>query len=89
MTNILNTLAEQAAGFKPSNPTQYLALQVARRLSDLGAVRHYAVLFEHHSEDVLLRVYNRCSREKKLTGSDFMRIFRELTLQGYDEVAGH
>lgn len=87
MTHILNTLTEQAAGFKPSNPTEYLALQIARRLSDLGAVRHYAVLFEHHSEDVLLRVYSRCSKEQKLTGPDFMRIFRELTLQSYDEVA--
>ena len=81
MTNILNTLAEQAATFVPSNPTQYLALQIARRLSDESALRHYLILFEHHSEDLLLRVYYKCTEQKSLTGPEFMRTLRELTTQ--------
>ena len=80
MSNILNTLAEQAAKFVPSNPTQYLALQIARRLSDEVALRHYLVLFEHHPEDLLLKVYHRCALQDKFTGPDFMRTLRELTL---------
>jgi hypothetical protein len=81
MTNILNALQHQSAEFTPNNPTQYLALQIARRLSDESALRQYLVLFEHHPEDLLVRVYHRCSAQEKLTGPDFMRSFRELTLQ--------
>jgi len=81
MTDILNTVARQAGKFVPCNPTQYLALQVVRRLSDGAALRHYLVLFEHHSEDLLLQVFRRCCVEEKLTGPDFMRAFRELTMQ--------
>jgi hypothetical protein len=81
MTNILNALAKQAGKFVPSNPTQYLALQIAKRLSDENAVKHYLVLFEHHPEDLLLRVYHKCASQEKLTGPEFMRTFRELTLQ--------
>jgi hypothetical protein len=81
MPNILNTIAEQSASFIPTSPTQYLALQIARRLSDETALRHYLVLFEHHPEDLLVRVYHRCATEQKLTGPEFMRTFRELTIE--------
>jgi hypothetical protein len=73
MTNILNTVARQVGKFVPSNPTQYLVLQVVRRLSDETALRHYLVLFEHHPEDLLLQVFRRCCAEEELTGADFMR----------------
>ena len=81
MTNILNTVARQVGKFVPSNPTQYIAMQVAMRLSDEAALRHYLVLFEHHPEDLLLQVFHRCAARKKLTGAEFMRTFRELTMQ--------
>jgi hypothetical protein len=81
MTNILNTVARQVSKFVPSNPTQYIAMQVAMRLSDETALRHYLVLFEHHPEDLLLQVFRRCAAKKKLTGAEFMRTFRELTMQ--------
>jgi len=81
MTNILNAIAEQAANFVPTSPTQYLALQIARRLSDETALRHYLVLFEHHPEDLMVRVYHRCAKEQRLTGPEFMRSFRQLTIE--------
>jgi hypothetical protein len=81
MTNILNTVARQVGEFVPGNPNQYLVLQVARRLSDESALRHYLVLFEHHPEDLMLQVFRKCRADQKLTGIDYMRIFRELTMQ--------
>ena len=81
MTNILNTVARQVGKFVPSNPTQYIAMQIAMRLSDQSALRHYLVLFEHHPEDLLLQVFRRCAATRKLTGNEFMRTFRELTMQ--------
>ncbi|HET9283725.1 MAG TPA: hypothetical protein VFR24_17360 [Candidatus Angelobacter sp.] len=81
MNNILNTIADQAAHFIPASPTEYLALQVARKLYDLGAFRQYLVLFEHYPEDLLLRIFRRCSESETLSGEHYMRTFRELTLQ--------
>jgi hypothetical protein len=81
MTNILNTVARHVGKFVPSNPTQYIAMQVAMRLSDETALRHYLVLFEHHPEDLLLQVFRRCAARQELTGAEFMRTFRELTMQ--------
>ena len=81
MSDILETIASQAAHFIPANPTEYLALQVARKLGDLGAFRQYLVLFEHYPEDLLLRIFRRCSERETLSGEHYMRTFRELTLQ--------
>lgn len=81
MSNILNTVASQAERFIPTNPTEYLALQVARKLGDMRAFRQYLVLFEHYSEDLLLRVFRRCLESETLTGEHYMQTFRELTFQ--------
>jgi hypothetical protein len=81
MSNILNTVASQSAHFIPSNPTEYLALQVAKKLGDIGAFRQYLVLFEHYPEDLLLRIFRHCSESETLSGEHYMRAFRELTLQ--------
>lgn len=81
MSNILSRVANQAAHFIPTNPTEYLALQVARKLGDLIAFRQYLVLFEHYPEDLLLRIFRRCSESETLTGEHYRRTFRELTFQ--------
>jgi hypothetical protein len=81
MSNILSRVANQSAHFIPTNPTEYLALQVARKLGDLSAFRQYLVLFEHYPEDLLLKILRRCSESETLSGEHYMRIFRELTLQ--------
>lgn len=81
MTNILSTVAEQNGKFTPSKPSHYLAVQIAKRLSDAEAVRHYLVLFEHHPEHILLEAFHRCSAGANPSGESFMRAFRELTHQ--------
>jgi hypothetical protein len=81
MMNILNRIAKQSQHFTPSSPTEYLALQVARKLGDLSSFRQYLVLFEHYPEELLLSVFRRCSESETLSGEQYMRIFRELTLQ--------
>ena len=73
MASILEKVADSVGRFSPSQPREYLALQIARRLNDLEAVRHYAVLFEHHPEDLLIDIYRRCAKEGRLTGEHFMR----------------
>lgn len=81
MTDILDTVAEELSHFTPSNPTEYLASQIARKLSDTDKLRQYLVLFEHYPEEVLISAFRRCSENETLDGESFLRHFRELTMQ--------
>jgi hypothetical protein len=72
MSNILGRVADSLGRFTPAKPREYLALQIARKLSDASAVRHYAVLFEHHPEERLIAIYRRCANAGRLTGLQFM-----------------
>jgi hypothetical protein len=77
MSSILTKVADSLGGFTPSRPREYLALQIARKLNDTSAVRHYAVLFEHHPEERLVAIYRRCAKEGRLTGEQFMSELRK------------
>jgi hypothetical protein len=79
MTQILDRVAHYFSYFTPSKITEYLALQVARKLSDTTAFRHYLVLFEHYPEHLLLDIFRRCQSDDTLTGEHFMRLLREQT----------
>jgi hypothetical protein len=79
MTNILEQVAKASSRFTPSNPKEYLALQISRKLSDLAAVRHYAILFERHPEDRLLDIFRRCAKENALTGEHFMNLLKTVS----------
>lgn len=76
MTEILQRVADYLRRFTPSTPTEYLAIQIARRLNDTAAVRHYVVLFEHYPEDLLVDVFNACSGTQSSSGEQFMRELR-------------
>jgi len=78
MTTLLEKIAKSSGRFTPTDAREYLALQIARKLSDLEAVRHYAVLFEHHPEHLLLDIYRRCENKGQLTGEAFMKSLRSL-----------
>ena len=74
------TILEQVAArhrFTPTNPSEYLALQIARKLNDVASLRHYLVLFENSSEDFLLDVYRRCREAGMMSGEHFMSLVRE------------
>ena len=79
MTNILERVADYVGRFSPSKPSEYLALQIARKLGDQSVFRHYLVLFEHYPEELLLDIYRRCRKEGHLTGEHFMKVLREIT----------
>ena len=79
MTDILGAVSEYYGRFSPSKPSEYLALQIARKLRDESAFRHYLVLSEHYPENLLLKAYHQCARQDQLTGEQFMTAFRSLT----------
>lgn len=84
MTNIIETIASRSSSFVPSTPREYLAVQIARKLNDVEAARHYVVLFEHYPEEILLNIYRQCRKESELRGTAFMRKFRALTMSRDD-----
>jgi hypothetical protein len=77
MSSILGRVADSLGSFTPSKPREYLALQIAKKLNDVSAVRHYAVLFEHHPEERLIAIYRHCATEGRLTGEQFMSELRK------------
>lgn len=79
MTNILNKVADYYGHFKPSKPSEYLALQLARKLKDESAFRHYLGLFEHHSHEQILKAYQGCANDGQLSGAHFMAKLKALT----------
>lgn len=79
MSGILEAVARERRKFVPSKPIEFLALQLARKLSDEEAVRFYLTLFERHPRHLLLRIYRECANEGKLTGREFVSRLRQLT----------
>jgi hypothetical protein len=64
MANILEQVARSSrrsayGHFRPSTPQEFLALQLAIRLGDGAAARHYAELADQYSEGQLLTAYRR------------------------------
>ena len=77
MSSILKKVADSLGRFTPAKPREYVALQIAKKLGDASAVRHCAVLFEHHPEERLIAIYRRCAGAGRLTGEQFMSELRK------------
>jgi hypothetical protein len=66
MPGILDHVARTATQAKydffcPTNPDEFFALQLARRLNEGGAAQHYADLMRHHSVEQLMTAFRRAS----------------------------
>lgn len=79
MIKILDRVADSLGRFMPAKPRDYMVLQMARKLGNLDAFRHYLILFEHYPEDLLLNIYRRCQQSGRLTGECFMQFLSEQT----------
>jgi hypothetical protein len=64
MPNILDKVARDLSEFRPATPTQYVALQVARKLNRLHKVRVYAALFERYTLDLLVRSFHKVMQDQ-------------------------
>ena len=57
MPSILDRVAANFRSFRPETTQEFFGLQLARKLKDVTASRHYAELAARFSEDLLLRAY--------------------------------
>ena len=59
MNRILGHVTESLGRFQPVTPQDFFALQLARKLEDVGHLRDYLVLVQHHPTEILIRSYRR------------------------------
>jgi hypothetical protein len=51
---ILDLVEASLASFRPANPAEFVALQLARRFDDLNRLPRYVAATKHHSKRQLL-----------------------------------
>jgi hypothetical protein len=52
--SILDRVEASLAGFRPSTPAEFVALQLARRFDDMHRLPRYLAAAKHHSKHTLL-----------------------------------
>lgn len=81
MTSILDRFLDAQRPFSATNPQEYLALQIARKLSEIEHVKEYAALLEHFPQDTIVHSFLRAQARGRGHHEGFVCAFRELTMQ--------
>ena len=78
MTNILERVARTSQPFIPRSPSQFLALQIARKLGTVSRAREYAILLEHYPEKLIARAFHVCCERGDPSHNSFLQAFRAI-----------
>jgi hypothetical protein len=78
MTNILERVARTSQPFIPRSPSQFLALQIARKLGTVSRAREYAILLEHYPEKLIARAFHACCERGDPSHNSFLQAFRAI-----------
>ena len=81
MTSILDRFIDAQQPFVATSPQDYLALQIARKLSEIEHVKEYAALLEHFPQETVIHAFHRAKAKGIGHHDGFLFAFRELTLQ--------
>jgi len=81
MTNILQEVARNGQPFVPHSPSQFLALQIARKLGALSRASEYAILLEHYPEKIIARSFHACCARGDPSHDSFLQAFRAIIHQ--------
>jgi len=81
MVEILSTIASSRGHFKPASTSEYLALQIARKLNDLENAREYAILLEHYPQSIIIEAFRFARSKGLLDKNAFLAAFRKITNQ--------
>jgi hypothetical protein len=81
MTSILDRFLDAQRPFNASTPQEFLALQIARKLSDMEHVKEYATLLEHFEQDKIIRAFQKARAHGRLHRDEFLSAFRKLATQ--------
>jgi hypothetical protein len=81
MTAILDRFLDAQREFIATSPTEYLALQISRKLSEFGHVKEYVALLEHFPQETVIHSFRRAQARGRAHHEGFLAAFRELTMQ--------
>jgi hypothetical protein len=81
LTSILDRFLDAQQPFIATSSQEYLALQIARKLSELGHVKEYTALLEHFSQETVIHSFRRAQARGRGHHEGFLAAFRELTTQ--------
>jgi len=88
MTSILDRFLDAERPFSATSPQEYLALQIARKLSALGHVKDYAALLEHFPQETVVQAFRRAKGRGSGQHDGFLNAFRELTIHPDEHETG-
>ena len=81
MTNILERVAQSGQPFVPYSPSQFLALQISRKLGAVAHAREYAILLEHYPEKLIAKAFHACCERGDPCHDSFLQAFRAIIHQ--------
>jgi hypothetical protein len=81
MTNILERVAQSGQPLVPRSPSQFLALQIARKLGTIARAREYAILLEHYPEKIIAKAFHACYERGDPGHESFLQAFRAIIHQ--------
>lgn len=86
MSDILGRFAQSESHFRPQTVSEFIALQLARKLDDTSRVRHYVGLMERHAQPFISRAFaNARQRPEDPIADRFHRELQQLTHTEADE----
>ena len=75
--NILENLEGSLKGFRPKNPSEFVALQLARRFNDLHRLPRYLMAAHRHPKAVLLQAAKTARLRYQLNRTPIADLFFE------------
>jgi hypothetical protein len=76
--NILEQVDAALADFRPRNPREFVALQLARRFDDVSNLARYLVAAKRHSKRALLNAAEGARLRHELNRSPISQLFFEI-----------
>jgi hypothetical protein len=76
--NILEQVDASLADFRPRNPREFVALQLARRFHDLPNLARYLVAAQHHSKRAMLDAAKDARVRHELNRAPLSQLFFEI-----------
>ena len=76
--NILEQIDVSLADFRPHNPREFVALQLARRFNDLPNLPRYLIAAKHHSKRTMLDAAKDARVRHELNRTPIAQLFFEM-----------
>lgn len=82
--NILDRVDASLADFRPHNPREFVALQLARRFGDAANLARYLVASKRHSKRTLLLAAQDARTRHELNRAPMPQLFFEILAERQD-----